>query len=81
MDREKLLGRIILNPKIMAGKPIIKGTRLSVQYILNLLANGYTVDELLKEYNGLKKEDITACLVYASETIENTTYMPLAEAV
>lgn len=81
MDREKLLGRIILNPKIMAGKPIIKGTRLSVQYILNLLANGYTVDELLEEYNGLKKEDIIACLLYASETIENTTYMPLAEAV
>lgn len=81
MDREKLLERIVLNPKIMAGKPIIKGTRLSVQYILSLLANGYTVDELLEEYKGLKKEDITACLLYASETIENTTYMPLAEAV
>lgn len=81
MDRKKLLGRIILNPKIMTGKPIIKGTRLSVQYILNLLANGYTIDELLKEYKGLKKEDITACLLYASETIENTTYMPLVEAI
>ena len=74
-------GGIILNPKVMAGKPIIKGTRLSVQYILNLLADGYTVDELLKEYKGLTKDDINACLLYASETIENTTYMPLAEAV
>jgi len=81
MDKEKLLQRIIINPKVMAGKPIIKGTRLSVQYILNLLANGYTVDELLKEYKGLTREDINACLLYASETIENTTYMPLAEAI
>ena len=56
----------------MTGKPIIKGTRLSVQYILNLLANGYTVDEILKEYEGLTKDDINACLVCASETIENT---------
>ncbi len=81
MDKEKLLQRIIINPKIVAGKPIIKGTRLSVQYILNLLANGYTVDELLKEYKGITREDINACLLYASETIENTTYMPLAEAI
>jgi len=81
MDRGKLLQRIIINPKVMVGKPIIKGTRLSVQFILNLLANGYTVDEILKEYEGLTIDDINACLVYASETIENTTYMPLAEAI
>ena len=81
MDKEKLLQRIIINPKVMVGKPIIKGTRLSVQFILNLLANGYTVQEILKEYKGLTKEDINACLAYASETIENTTYMPLAEAI
>lgn len=66
MHREKLLQRIIINPKVMTGKPIIKGTRLSVQYILNLLANGYTVDEILKEYEGLTKDDINACLVYYS---------------
>lgn len=64
MDREKLLQRIIINTKIMTGKPIIKGTRLSVQYILNLLANDYTVDEILKEYEGLTKDGINACLVY-----------------
>ena len=81
MDKEKLLQRIIINPKVIVGKPIIKGTRLSVQFILNLLANGYTVEEILKEYKGLTKEDINACLAYASETIENTTYMPLAEAI
>jgi len=74
MDKEKLLQRIIINPKIVAGKPIIKGTRLSVQYILNLLANGYTVDELLKEYKGITREDINACLLYASETMGNTSH-------
>lgn len=79
MEQEQLLNRIVLNPKIMTGKPVIKGTRLTVQYILNLLAHGSTVDEILKEYNGLTKEDILACLLYAAETLEDTTFMPLVE--
>ena len=49
--------------------------------ILNLLAHGETVDEILQEYKGLTKEDILACLFYASETLEDTTFMPLVEAV
>ena len=48
----------------MTGKPIIKGTRVSVQYILNLLANDYTVDEILNEYEVLTKDGINVCLVY-----------------
>ncbi|CAD7781988.1 hypothetical protein DMNBHIDG_02880 [Candidatus Methanoperedenaceae archaeon GB37] len=71
----------MLNPKIMVGKPVVRGTRLTVQYILNLLAHGATVDEILQEYKGLTKEDILACLLYASETLEDTTFMPLVEAV
>jgi len=81
MERDQLFERIVLNPKIMVGKPVIRGTRLTVQYILNLLAHGATVDEILQEYRGLTKEDILACLFYASETLENTTFMPLVEAV
>ncbi|MEA1997917.1 MAG: DUF433 domain-containing protein [Euryarchaeota archaeon] len=81
MERDQLFERIVLNPKIMVGKPVIRGTRLTVQYILNLLAHGATVDEILQEYKGLTKEDILACLFYASETLENTTFMPLVEAV
>jgi len=81
MEQKQLLERIVLNPKIMAGKPVIRGTRLTVQYILNLLAHGATVDEILQEYKGLTKEDILACLFYASETLEDTTFMPLVEAV
>jgi uncharacterized protein (DUF433 family) len=79
MERNQILERIALNPKIMVGKPVIRGTRLTVQYILNLLAHGATVDEILQEYKGLTKEDILACLLYASETLEDTTFMPLVE--
>ena len=81
MEQNQLLERITLNPQIMVGKPVIRGTRLTVQYILNLLAHGATVDEILQEYKGLTKEDILACLLYASETLEDTTFMPLVEAV
>jgi uncharacterized protein (DUF433 family) len=81
MVQNQLLERITLNPKIMVGKPIIRGTRLTVQYILNLLAHGASIDEILQEYKGLTKEDILACLLYASETLEDTTFMPLIEAV
>jgi len=81
MEQKQLLERIALNPKIMVGKPVIRGTRLTVQYILNLLAHGATIDEILQEYKGLTKEDILACLLYASETLEDTTFMPLVEAV
>jgi uncharacterized protein (DUF433 family) len=79
MKRNELLERITLDPKVMAGKPVIKGTRLTVQHFLNLLAHGTTINEILKEYKGLTKEDIQACLLYASETLEGTTFMPLAE--
>jgi len=74
MEQKQLLERIVLNPKIMVGKPVIRGTRLTVQYILNLLAHGATIDEILQEYKGLTKEDILACLLYASETLEDTTF-------
>ncbi|MGM0366590.1 MAG: DUF433 domain-containing protein [Actinomycetota bacterium] len=81
MEKKQLLKRITVNPKIMSGKPVIKGTRLTVQYILNLLAQGATVEEILNEYKGLTKEDILACLLYASEILEDTTFMPLVEKV
>jgi len=81
MDRNQLLERITLNPKVMAGKPVIRGTRLTVEYILNLLAHGATIDKILQEYEGLAREDILACLLYASETLEDTTFMPLVETV
>lgn len=63
MNEQQLLERITTNHEIMVGKPIIKGTRLTVEYILNLLANGATEIEILEEYQGLTSEDIKACLL------------------
>jgi uncharacterized protein (DUF433 family) len=81
MKAEKLLERITLDPNIMTGKPVIRGTRLTVQYILGLLAHGASVEEILEEYKGLTREDIQACLLFATESLEDTTFMPLtAEA-
>ena len=65
MDESKLLERIVMNPKVMVGKPVIRGTRLTVQYILVLLAHGTTMNEILEEYEGLTCRDILACLMFA----------------
>jgi uncharacterized protein (DUF433 family) len=77
MEEQKLLDRITFNPKVMVGKPVIKGTRLTVEYILGLLAHGTTAAEILKEYDGLAQEDIQACLLFAAQSLENTAFMPL----
>jgi len=74
----KLLKRIIIDPKIVSGKPVIKGTRLTVQFILGQLAQGITIDELLKEYNNLQKEDILACIAFAHDALEGTAFAPLS---
>lgn len=79
MKDELLLNRIILDSKVMVGKPVIRGTRLTVEYILNLLAHGTPVTEILDEYSGLTQEDIQACLLFATRSLENTAFMPLAE--
>jgi uncharacterized protein (DUF433 family) len=77
MNEKKLLERITVNPKIMVGKPVIQGTRLTVEYIVGLLAHGATVDEILREYEGLTAEDIQACLLFATKTLQSTEFMPL----
>jgi uncharacterized protein (DUF433 family) len=76
LDQE-LLERITLNPKVVAGKPVIKGTRLTVEYVLNLLAHGATPEEILAEYEGLTREDIQACFLFATKSLRNTDFMPL----
>ena len=77
MTEQELLERIVLNPKVMVEKPVIKGTRLTVEYILNLLAHGATVTEILEEYKGLVQEDIQACLLFATNSLASTSFMPL----
>jgi len=77
MKEKQLLERIVLNPKVMAGKPVIRGTRLTVDFILNLLAHGATENEILNEYKGITIEDIHACLLFATKSLKNTEFMPL----
>jgi uncharacterized protein (DUF433 family) len=78
MNGNQLLERLAVNPRVMVGKPVIKGTRLTVEYILNLLAHGATEAEILNEYQGLTHEDILACLLFAAQSLESTLFMPLA---
>lgn len=77
MNDQQLLERIVLNPEVMVGKPVIKGTRLTVEYILNLLAHGATNSEILGEYEGLTLEDIRACILFATKSLSSTDFMPL----
>ncbi len=77
MTDKKLLERIAINSKMMTGKPVIKGTRLTVEFILNLMAHGATIQDITSEYKGLTQEDIQACILFASKTLENTVFMPL----
>ncbi|MEW6441632.1 MAG: DUF433 domain-containing protein [bacterium] len=78
MKDDELLERITLDPKIMVGKPVIRGTRLTVDYILNLLAHSATEKEILDEYNTLTADDIRACFLFATKALKSTDFMPLA---
>jgi len=69
--------RITIDPDILDGKPIIKDTRMSVEFILDLLANGWTEKTVIKNYPQLKKEDIQAALRYATEVLKEETVYPL----
>jgi len=57
--------RIVIDPEILVGKPVVKGTRLAVEFVIDLLAQGWTEAEILRNYPGLAREDILACLAYA----------------
>lgn len=77
MKEQLLLERITLNPKVMTGKPVIKGTRLTVEFILGLLAQGATPGEVLEEYDGLTQEDLQACFLFATKSLREIEFMPL----
>ena len=74
---DKYQNRIVVDPKILTGKPIIKGTRIAVEFILRLLAQGMTQKEILENYTHLKKEDVKAVLEYATRVIEEEQVFPL----
>jgi uncharacterized protein (DUF433 family) len=68
---------IEINQKIMLGKPVIKGTRITVEHIISLLSQDISIDEILVEYKGLQKAQILACLQYAENLLEKTTTFDL----
>jgi len=76
MTDNELLERITINPKVMTGKPVIRGTRLTADFIVGLLAHGTTAEDILKEYEGLTPEDIRACLLFAGDKGELSAPSP-----
>ena len=80
VSKETLLNRIVIDPKIMVGKPIIKGTRLPVQQVLRLLSQGISIDDITHDFD-VTKEDVMACLLYATEILESTSIIPVPVAV
>ena len=69
--------RIEINPKILVGKPVVKGTRLAVEFIIDLLAQGWSEGDILRNYPGLAHEDIKACLSYASDILRAEKVYPM----
>ena len=80
MRDRALLERIQQNPEVMTGKAVIRGTRLTVEHILNLLDHGETVEEITSEYRGVSREDVLACVLFAKKARETTASAPGAAA-
>ncbi|MBI1903286.1 MAG: DUF433 domain-containing protein [Planctomycetia bacterium] len=78
MTRDELLGRITINPDICFGKPCIRGHRIWVSLILDLLASGWSHQQILENYPGVEEADVLACLAYAAEmTRERYVELPI----
>jgi len=71
-------GRIIIDPAILCGKPVVKGTRLAVEFIVDLLAQGWTAADVLKNYPGVTQDDVLACLSYASAVLHAEKVYPVS---
>jgi len=69
---------IALDPEVLAGKPVIRGTRLSVEFVIGLMADGWAETDILQNYPGLTHDDIIACLAYARDTLSSEKVFPSA---
>jgi uncharacterized protein (DUF433 family) len=68
--------RIVIDPAVLTGKPVVKGTRLAVEFVVDLLAQGWTHEQIVRSYPGLTREDVQACLGYASELLHAERVYP-----
>jgi uncharacterized protein (DUF433 family) len=71
---------IALDPAVLVGKPVVKGTRLAVEFVLDLLVAGWTFEQVLANYPGLTPEDIRACIAYAKDVVSEERVFPGAPA-
>ena len=78
LDQENLLSRVTINPKIMLGKPTIRGMRITVEQILRALSGGVAEQELLEEYPELEKEDFQAVFTYVTKLVEEEQVFPVS---
>lgn len=69
--------RIAIDPAILLGKPVIRGTRMSVEFVVGLLAGGWSIDDVLKEYSHIAHEDVQACLAYAHQLLADEKVYPI----
>jgi uncharacterized protein (DUF433 family) len=69
--------RITLDPQVLVGKPVVRGTRLAVEFIVGPLAEGWTHEQILENYPGLTQEDLSACLSYARDRLSSDRIYPL----
>ena len=70
--------RIVLDPAVLAGKPVVRGTRLSVEFVIGLMADGWNEVDILKNYPGLTHDDVAACLAYARDVLNSERVFPAA---
>ena len=68
--------RIVLDPTVLTGKPVIKGTRIAVEFVVDLLAQGWTTEQILQQYDHLTADDVLACLAYASDVMRSEIVHP-----
>jgi uncharacterized protein (DUF433 family) len=69
--------RITANPDVLGGKPVIRGTRMSVEFVVGLLAQGWSIDDVLAEYDHITREDVQACLAYAHQLLADEKLYPV----
>ena len=69
--------RIAIDPQVLVGKPVIRGTRISVEFIIDLLGRGWAAEDILREYDHLCQEDIQACLLYARDMLAEEHVYPV----
>ena len=80
VQEDAMLARITVNSDVFGGKPIIRGRRLAVEHVLGMLAAGDSIDDLLREYPWLERDDVQACLVYARRLVAHERVEPAVES-